>query len=76
MASVLLICGCIVKLAFSIALTHHTPLWWAPPLVVLASGAVLLCVGVVSLGVAALVLAVIAGWFVRREREREQAAYA
>ena len=71
MASTLLICGLVIKLMFSIALTHHTPLWWAPPVVVLASGAVLLAVGVVALGYAALVVAAIAAWFVRRAHDVE-----
>jgi len=71
MASVLLILGCAVKLAFSIALTHHTSLWWAPPVVVLSAGAILLAVGVVSLGVAALLLSIVAAWFVRREHDAE-----
>jgi hypothetical protein len=70
MATVALI-GMFVKLAFVLSLTHDTPWWWAPSIVMVAIGAGFLALGVYSAAVSAWALA--AGAFVVARRLKVRA---
>jgi hypothetical protein len=75
MATVALI-GMFVKLAFGLSLTHDTPYWWAPSVVVVAIGAAFLAIGFVTAAIAAWALAAGALVVARNLRLRAVAIHA